>query len=466
MPLDDCTLERMKCAAELRQHSAGGQPQPAVAEHPGPRISFRLGEVLRDRDFRLLWSGEFVSLLGDQFFTVALPWLVLQLTGNALAIGTVLAVTAAPRAVFILLGGVLIDRFSPRTVMLYSNLGRMVLVAVLAFITAAGLVQLWMLYAFGLLLGLGTAFYLPAQSAMIPRLVPDERLQTGNALIQGTAQLSLALGPVAAGVLIAFLGRHGTGAATVPGASGISIALGFDAATFLVSAITLALIALPPLVHDEARDAGNNGVFRSLAQGIADVWRDRTLRHYFVLIGAVNLALLGPLSVGIPILAHTRLSGGALAYGAVLSGLGAGALAGVVAGGALRRPAGRGFAGAMLGSVVLLGVGLSLLGVFTSTGPATAAAFVIGAAEGYLIVEFITWLQLRTPRDELGRTMSILLFVSAGMAPVSNLIAGALIGLSVSAVMIGAGSLIVLVAAIAAFSPSVWRLSENGARPA
>ena len=73
-----------------------------------------------------------MSLLGDQFFLVALPWLVLQLTGDAFAVGAVVAVNAAPRAVFILLGGVLIDRLSPRTVMLYSNIARMVLVAVLA----------------------------------------------------------------------------------------------------------------------------------------------------------------------------------------------------------------------------------------------------------------------------------------------------------------------------------------------
>ena len=454
----------MKRPAGQGRGGAHERRQGAAVGYPGPRVSFRLGEVLRGRDFRLLWSGEFVSLFGDQFFTVALPWLVLQLTGNALAIGTVLAVSGAPRAVFILLGGALIDRFSPRTVMLYSNLGRMVLVAILAFLTAMGLVQLWMLYAFALLLGLGTAFYLPAQSAMIPRLVSDDRLQAGNALIQGTAQLSLALGPVVAGVLIAFIGRGGAEEAAVPGASGITIALAFDAATFLASAITLALITLPPQDSGEPGKAGKNGVLWSLVQSLADVWRDKTLRHYFVLIGAVNLALLGPLSVGIPILAHSRLSGGALAYGGMLSGLGAGALSGVIAGGALRRPPGRWFAGAMLGCVGLLGVGVALLGAAPSIGPATAAAFVVGVAEGYLTVQFITWLQLRTPRAELGRMMSILLFVSVGQAPVSNLIAGGLIGLSVSLVMMAAGGLIVLVGAIAALSPSVWQLSEAGVR--
>ena len=181
-----------------------------------PIAPSRVGEVFRSRDFRLLWAGQFVSLLGDQFFLVALPWLVLQLTGDPLAIGLVLAVSAAPRAIFLLLGGVLIDRFSPRAVMLYSNMGRMVLVAVLAVLTLTGSVQLWMLYVCGFLLGLGYALFLPAQSVIVPRLVPEGRLQTGNAIIQGTTQLALFIGPVTAGILITLLAQTGTAAARVP----------------------------------------------------------------------------------------------------------------------------------------------------------------------------------------------------------------------------------------------------------
>ena len=422
----------------------------------------RAPEILRSRDFRLLWGGQFVSLLAEQFFLVALPWLVLQLTGDIFAVGTVVAVTAAPRAVFLLLGGALLGRFSPRTVMLYSNLGRMVLVAVLAVLTVSGSVQLWMLYTFALLLGLGYAIYLPAQSAIVPRLVSRERLHTGNAITQGTFQLSRALGPVLAGLLIALLGTSEVGAAATPDSSGVGIVFGLEAASFLVSAITLMMIALSPASHEKGRDARRPGVLRSLGDGFACVWRDKTLRHYFVLIGLVNLALLGPLSVGLPVLASTRFQGaGAMAYGAILSGLGVGAICGVVAGGTLRRPPGRSFPAALLGSCALLGVGLALLGVFPSAGVSAAAAFLIGLAEGYLTVEFITWLQLRTSREELGRMMGILLFASLGQAPLSNVIAGALMGFGVSVVMVAAGGFIVLVALIAASSPAVWQLRET-----
>src|SRR5258708_31668447 len=84
------------------------------------------------RNFRLLWIGEGISLLGDQFYMIALPWLVLQLTGSGLALGTVLALAGIPRAVFMLVGGAFVDRFSPRAVIMTSNFARLPLVGLLS----------------------------------------------------------------------------------------------------------------------------------------------------------------------------------------------------------------------------------------------------------------------------------------------------------------------------------------------
>src|ERR1043165_833577 len=104
------------------------------------------GEVLGNRNFRLLWIGESVSMLGDHFCMIALPWLVLQLTGDSLAMGTVLALSAIPRAFFMLVGGALTDRFSPRTLMLASNAVRFTLVSVLTVLVFSSQVDMWMLY--------------------------------------------------------------------------------------------------------------------------------------------------------------------------------------------------------------------------------------------------------------------------------------------------------------------------------
>src|SRR5512139_4287705 len=97
--------------------------------------------VLQIRNFRLLWIGEGISLLGDQFYMIALPWLVLSLTGNALAVGTVMAMAGIPRALFMLVGGALADRFTPRRLMINSNLGRLVLTGLLAVLVAMNLIQ-------------------------------------------------------------------------------------------------------------------------------------------------------------------------------------------------------------------------------------------------------------------------------------------------------------------------------------
>src|SRR5579859_4022675 len=188
------------------------------------------------RNFRLLWIGEGISLLGDQFYMIALPWLVLQLTGSALALGTVLALASIPRALFMLVGGAFVDRYSPRSVMFASNFARLVLVAAMSALVLTNTMRIEMLYAFALAFGLADAFYFPAQTAIVPQILPYEQLQAGNSFVQGTAQLSLLLGPALAGALIALLGHAATGA---PGMQGIGLAFGVDTLSFVASLLTL-----------------------------------------------------------------------------------------------------------------------------------------------------------------------------------------------------------------------------------
>jgi MFS family permease len=431
-----------------------------------------LGEIFRNRSFRLLWTGEAVSLLGDQFYLIALPWLVLKLTGNAFAIGTVLALVAIPRAVFMLVGGALTDRLSPRTIMLCSNLSRMLLVSVLALLTMTGLIELWMLYTFALLFGLADAFFYPAQSAMIPRLVGADRLQTGNAIIQGTAQLSVFLGPVLAGTLIALLDGSATGGSATGGAApalwGIGVAFAVDALSFLVSAVTLSMIRLPgaagsaagsPVPAPDATTT-KTGLFASIGDGLGLVWKDKSLRYYFALIAVVNLFMSGPISVGIPVLADTRYAGGAAAFGVILSAFGGGALLGVIIAGVRRRPSERRFPMIMIGLTGAMGIGLAMLGLLGSVIPVAIVACLMGVGQGYVVIQFITWLQLRTEPRMLGRMMSVLLFAVVGLSPLSSTIAGALIQWNASMVMVGAGLLMTAVVALAALSPSVWRLGD------
>src|SRR5690348_14581222 len=115
-----------------------------------------------NRDFKLLFFGSTVSALGDQFTLVALPWLVLKLTGNPAALGLVLAAMALPRAVFMLIGGAVVDRMSPRRVLLVSRAVNAAFIALLAVLVVMGAIQMWLVYVVALGVGISTAFVYPA----------------------------------------------------------------------------------------------------------------------------------------------------------------------------------------------------------------------------------------------------------------------------------------------------------------
>jgi MFS family permease len=163
-----------------------------------------MARVMSLRDFRLLFAGATTSLLGDQFALIATPWLVLKMTGDPLMLGIVLALEGIPRAVFMLLGGAITDRISPRLVMFIADVIRFGLTTLMAFAVLTGTVQVWMLYAFGLGFGLVAGFAIPAENSIVPMLVDEKDLQAGNSIMMGITQLCGFVGPTVAGVVIAF----------------------------------------------------------------------------------------------------------------------------------------------------------------------------------------------------------------------------------------------------------------------
>ena len=409
------------------------------------------------RNFRLLWIGESISLLGDQFYLIALPWLVLQLTGSALALGTVLALAGIPRALFMLVGGAFVDRFSPRAVMITSNLARLVLVALLSALVLTNNIRLEMLYVFALAFGLADAFYFPAQSAIVPQLLPEAQLQAGNVFVQGTAQLSLFLGPVLAGGLIAILGQTASAASTL----GSGIAFGLDTLSFVASLICLNLIRVPGVT----RPAGpHQDVIASIREGFAYVWNRPLLRALFLVIVGINFLVMGPLFVGIPVLAATRLVAprGAAAFGVIMSAFGGGALLGIILSNALPplKPGQLGLL--LLLSVAFQGVAVAMMPLVNSTVVIAVIALLMGAANGYVKLIFFTWLQKRIPQELMGRVMSLLMFSSIGLAPVSNALAGAILQINLNLLFIGGGVLMAALSLLCILLPAARNM---GAEP-
>lgn len=404
--------------------------------------------VFRNRNFRLLWIGEGISLLGDQFHMIALPWLILSLTGDALAVGTVLAIAGIPRALFMLVGGALTDRFTPRRLMINSNLVRMILTALLAALTSTNLIQLWMLYPFALFFGLADAFFFPAQTSIVPQLVEKDQLQMGNAMIQGTATLSLFVGPILAGFLISWL-DGGMSRST----SGISLAFAVDSLTFIVSVVMLNLIRIGSTNMPAEKFEG--GVMDSIRQGLLYVWNDKTLKVVFGLTMGLNVLITGPFSVGVPVIVKMRFHEGATAFGLIMSMFGGGALLGIVLAGVLPRPSSRLLGTVLLSVISLIGIGLAIIGIAPTLTIATSAAIMMGIANGYNNILMITWLQQKIAPEMTGRVVSLVMFAAIGLSPLSTALAGALIGLNAALLLLCAGILMTLFTLSAAFSPVV-----------
>lgn len=150
--------------------------------------------------------GGTISLLGDQFYLVALPWLVLQHTGSAVAMGAIMMAGAIPRALLMLVGGAVSDRMSARKIMIATAMVRTVCVTVIGVLVWLRVLGTWELYALAVAFGVADAFAAPAQTAYMPSLLKREQLVAASSVSQSTAQITTIVGPVPAGFVIKTLG--------------------------------------------------------------------------------------------------------------------------------------------------------------------------------------------------------------------------------------------------------------------
>ena len=197
------------------------------------------------------------------------------------------------------------------------------------------------------------------------------------------------------------------------------------------------------------------GLWKAIKEGLAYMWSDPLLRVLLLLVLAVNFLAVGPLLVGVPALAAQRLPGGAQAYGAIMSAFGGGSLAGLAVAGAARRPPAALMGHVLLGVCAVFGAGLVVLGFAGSLVAALVPAALMGFAAGYLAVSFFTWVQARTPQRLMGRMMSLIIFASVGLVPVSQALSGAVASWSLTALFVGAAALLTIVVARAWFVPSL-----------
>ncbi len=365
-------------------------------------------QSLTHRPFALLWTGQTISGIGDALYSIALTWWVLQKTGSALAMGTTLILSLVPRLVFLLLGGVLVDRFSRVRLMLASDILRGLVVSVVALLAFRGALELGHVYVAIVIFGVVGAFFGPAFMSAIPQLTPSSLLPSANSLVTVTGQLIGIIGPALAGAIVA---SGGTGTAFL-----------LDGISFFVSAAFL--VALLPVGASPTAAPGAPGVLYDLREGLAFVLRVRWLWMTIALASLGNVTLSAP-EVALPFLLVQELHADAGAFGLFGSLVSVGSIAGALWLGRRSRIRRRGlnmYAAWMIGSfaVLLIGLPISLPGVL-GTGLLMGLGFSIGS------LIWINSLQELVPQRMLGRVFSIdevgsVVFMPAGYALIGLLV--------------------------------------------
>jgi hypothetical protein len=412
----------------------------------------RRESLFANHNFRLLFGGSTISMLGDQFTLVALPWLVLKLTGNPAALGLVLATMALPRALFMLIGGAVVDRLSPRRVLLAARAANALLVALLAGLVLLGDIDMWLVYAIALGIGLSTAFAYPAGSAILPQLVSKDRLQPANALVMGMRQLSMFVGPALAGIVIS-LGAHGAPTQAVQDASGLGLAFGIDAISFAFSLGSLLLIR----IHSDFQPRPVvGGVLSNVASGVRMIWADLPLRAFILYAAVVSVFVAGPLQVGLPVLADTRMDLGAASLGILMTANGGGMLLGSLLSGIVSRSV-QGRLGLMVLAIdSLAGLALATLALVHSTITGAVLLAGTGVLAGIAQIAIVSWIQRRVAPEMMGRTMSVLMFTFMGLGPISAALAGSLLNvISLTGLFAGAGLLLTAIALSCMSNPAL-----------
>jgi hypothetical protein len=402
---------------------------------------------LRIRDFALLWTGATVSLMGDGVYVVAIAWQVYTLSDSPTALSLVGVAWTLPLGLFVLLGGVVSDRFERRRIMIAADVVRAAAAGTIGALSLTGAIELWHLIALAAVFGTGEAFFGPAFTSIVPQIVPRHLLLQANSLDQFIRPFAfLLVGPALGGWLVAALG---------PGEAFV-----LDAATFLVSALSISLIRQRSRIRAEASEA-KTSLLRELREGFAFVRAHAWLWATLLAAAVFLLAYWGPIDVLVPYRVRNELGGEASDFGLVLACGGIGSiLAALVLGqrGLPRRHITFMYSAWTIGSLALVGFGLA-----GAVWQMQVISFLEGAFFTAGMVVWGTLVQTLVPGELLGRVTSLDWFVSTSLVPVSFALTGPVsAGLGAQTTLIAAGIAAAIATIVFLFVPGVRDTERDG----
>jgi len=389
---------------------------------------------LKNANFRFLWVGSTISAFCDQFYFVGLSWVVLLFNNSGLTLGTVLMLEAVPRAALMLVGGVVSDRISPKRILITTATARMLLVAATAALSYLHRLQLWHLYGLALAFGTADAFGMPAGQVLVPSLLSGEQLPAGNGLLNSGSQTAAIAGPAPAGLIL----RKWSAASIFV----------VDAIGFFFAILCLWRMKVP----SAPQASSSGGIWKVIIEGWGYVMKDPPMRSLMFLIIVLNLCVGGPFTVGLAIIAKQRY-GSAAAFGMLLSSLAVGSLVGSLLPAFVKYNLRRGLI--LLSFSTVIGVEMVAMASIHGFIPMMILLAILGFGSGLTAVYFSSWLQARIDRNFLGRVMSIFMFASFGLLPISYAVAGALAQANLSLMFAGSGALVLATTVAAALNKQI-----------
>lgn len=382
--------------------------------------------------YRRYWVSQLVSGTGTWAQGIAQSWLVLQLTGSAVALGTVTMLQFLPMLAFPLFGGVIADRLPRRRLLMVTQAVAMAQALALGVLVATGTVEVWHVAALAFLLGMTNAFGNPAQQALVPEIVGRELV--GSAVALNSVQFNVArlAGGALGGITVAVFG--------------IAPTLLLNALSYLPAILVLATLPLLARARTELPAGAPTTVLRQVAAGVRFALGTPPIRTTLALIGIVGLLAFN-WSVALPLLA-VDLGAGPTGFGALMSGFGAGSL---LAGVFLVRGRDANERRLAAGGLALGGT-LVLLGLSSWYGVSLALMVLAGASGITATVTANTRLQLLTPDEYRGRVLSLMVLLMGGTTPIGAVLLGAIAdaaGIRVGLLVFGAlavGGLVLVLA--------------------
>jgi MFS family permease len=399
-------------------------------------------DSLRYRSFAFLWSGQAVSRFGDSLYRVALSWWVFEVIGSPEAMGTIQALAFAPMLIFMLVGGVMVDRMPRLRVMLGADILSGLVILSVAALAFTGQLQLWHLFVASVLFGFVESFFYPAYNAVVPDLVPETARPSANSLTRLGHDITGVAGP-AVGAWIVQVG--GT-------------AMGFllNGLSFILASVMIVPVLLTGGEPVRTRPARTSAL-RDLGEGVKEVTANPWLWITIAVFGLINITAGSPASVAMPFLVGDNLNADVGVLGLFHSMFAAGSILAALGLGRLKRIRRRGLLA--YGATLLNGVVTLMYGLVPSIPVLMVVSLLRGVAVSVFGLIWINTLQEMVPREKLGRVTSIDALGSFVLLPIGLALVGwATAAFGAPAVFIAGGLLTVVMALVPLLHPAIRNL--------